>query len=260
MDDHGRRDHRRRTGTPGLARLAPSRPGGKALRKLRDSDASGKVEFWVHDDGTRPENPKASRLGPRWGLVQNDGRVLAVGILYASYLGGDEGYTASACDGSNSQWFDQLFWLGVNRAPAGWHKWTFDFDAEAGLEIFHNDRELTAVDPGKTGLRGFSAIAVWGDQGQGHEQPSGWMTLGHAGGAGEARFRPRGQPVRGERHEPGRRPARRHLHQGERAGRTAAHGPAPRGESSPSTESPGRSTSPPGWAISSTATGTSWDR
>ncbi|HOB97695.1 MAG TPA: hypothetical protein PKM43_02980 [Verrucomicrobiota bacterium] len=26
--------------------------------------------------------------GPRWGLVQNDGRVPAVGILYASYLGG----------------------------------------------------------------------------------------------------------------------------------------------------------------------------
>ena len=67
-------------------------PGGKALLKLRAGDASGKVEFWVHDDGTRPENPKASRLGPRWGLVQNDGRVLAVGFLYASYLGGAEGY------------------------------------------------------------------------------------------------------------------------------------------------------------------------
>src|SRR5208337_4972679 len=64
----------------------------------------------------------------------------------------------------------QLFWLGVNRAPAGWHKWTFDFDAEAGLEIFHNDHALSAVDSGKTGLRGFSAIAVWGDQGRGHEQ------------------------------------------------------------------------------------------
>ena len=191
-----------RQGSRGSLRVGP---GGKAFLKLRDGDASGKVEFWVHDDGTRPENPKASRLGPRWGLVQNDGRVLAVGILYASYLGGDEGYTATACDGTDTNWFDQLFWLGVNRAPAGWHKWTFDFDAEAGLEIFHNDRELTAVDAGKTGLRGFSAIAVWGDQGQGHEQIGlGGRPLGHAGGPGEAR-RPPARPTptrRARRHQP----------------------------------------------------------
>ena len=63
-------------------------PRGKALLTLRDSDGSGKVEFWVHDEGTVPANPKASRVGPRWGLVQSDGRVLAAGILYAGYLGG----------------------------------------------------------------------------------------------------------------------------------------------------------------------------
>jgi len=148
------------------------------------------------------------------------------------YLGGSEGYTASACDGS--KWFDQLFWLGVNRAPAGWHKWTFDFDAEAGLEIFHNDHALSAVDSGKTGLRGFSAIAAWGDQGQGHEQTV-WLddlsaTLGGPVRLVSAR---RGQPVRGKSHEPGCKPARHHLHQGERAGRTAAHGPAPPGEGLP---------------------------
>ena len=158
---------RGREGSHGSLRVGP---GGKAFLKLRDGDGSGKVEFWVHDDGTRPDNPKASRLGPRWGLLQNDGRVLAVGILYAGYLGGDEGYTASACDGSSTNWYDQLFWLGINRVPAGWHKWTFNFDAESGLEIFHNGREVTAVDAGKTRLRGFSAIAIWGDQGHGHEQ------------------------------------------------------------------------------------------
>ena len=193
--------------------------------KLRDGDASGKVEFWVHDDGTRPENPKASRLGPRWGLVQNDGRVLAVGILYASYLGGDEGYTASACDGSNSRsnWFDQLFWLGVNRTPAGWHKWTFNFDAEAGLEVFHNDRELTAVDSGKTGLQGFSAIAVWGDKGRARVTSRLiWLddVVGHAGRAGRASWPPaRPTPTR---RAPRARPraGRRDLHRRERAGHT----------------------------------------
>jgi hypothetical protein len=136
--------------------------------KLRDRDGSGKVEFWVYDDGTRPADPKTNRLGPRWGLVQGDGKLLAVGVLYASYLGGAEGYTATACDGRD--WFNELFWLGVNRAPAGWHRWTFDFDAQGGLQVLHNDREVSAVDSGKTGLDGFVAIAVWGDAGQDNGQ------------------------------------------------------------------------------------------
>jgi len=143
-------------------------PGGKALLRLRERDESGKVEIWVYDDGTKPEDVKARRVGPRWGLVQSDGKVLAAGILYASYLGGWEGYTATACDGRS--WYEQLFWLGVKRAPAGWHKWTFDFDAEAGLAVFHDDKEVTAVDSRRVGLKGFNAIAFWGDSGKGKEQ------------------------------------------------------------------------------------------
>jgi len=144
-------------------------PGGKALLKLRDRDESGKVELWVHDDCAKPEDVKASRVGPRWGLVQGDGKVLVIGILYASYLGGSEGYTASACDGKS--WFDQLLWLGVNRAPAGWHKWTIDFDVEAGIQFLHNDKDVNrTLDAGKAGLKGFCAIAIWGDEGKGNEQ------------------------------------------------------------------------------------------
>lgn len=143
-------------------------PGGKALLNLRDSDESGRIDLWIYDDGAVPENPKASRIGPRWGLVQTDGRLLAVGVLYAAYLGGAEGYTATASDGRD--WFDQLFWLGVNRTPASWHKWTFDFDPEVGLQVFHNDRQVNAVDSRKTSLKGFSAFAVWGDQDQGRKQ------------------------------------------------------------------------------------------
>ena len=144
-------------------------PGGKALLKLRDRDESGKVELWVHDDCAKPEDVKASRVGPRWGLVQGDGKVLVIGILYASYLGGSEGYTASACDGKS--WFDQLLWLGVNRAPAGWHKWTIDFDVEAGIQFVHNDKDVNrTLDAGKAGLNGFRAIAIWGDTGKGNEQ------------------------------------------------------------------------------------------
>jgi hypothetical protein len=86
-------------------------PGARAALKLCDADGSGKIDVWVHDDGTTPEHVKAIRVGPRWGLMQSDGKVLVIGALYANYLGGDEGYTASACDGKD--WFDRLFWLGL---------------------------------------------------------------------------------------------------------------------------------------------------
>ena len=142
-------------------------PNGKALLKLRDQDESGKVEMWVYDDGTKPANVKAARVGPRWGLVQSDGKVLACGILYASYLDGSEGYTASACDGQ--KWFEQLFWLSIKRGPAGWHKWTINFDAQAGLQILHNDKDVNvALD--KADLKGFNAIAIWGDNGKDNAQ------------------------------------------------------------------------------------------
>jgi hypothetical protein len=147
-------------------------PGAKAFLKLRDKDESGKVEMWVYDDGTVPATARAHRVGPRWGILQDDGKLLAVGVLYANYLGGDEGYTATACDAKD--WYDQLFWLAVNRKPAGWHKWTFDFDPEEGVQVFHNDRDVNAgglrVDSAKTKLKGFSALAIWGDNGKGNEQ------------------------------------------------------------------------------------------
>ena len=143
-------------------------PGGKAVLKLRDKDESGKVDIWVYDDGAKPEDAKTPRVGPRWGLVQGDGKVLAIGVLYASYLGGSEGYTATACDAKD--WFKQLFWLGVNRLPAGWHKWTFNFDAEEGIQVLHNDKEVSALDSNKVDLNGFNALAIWGENGKGGGQ------------------------------------------------------------------------------------------
>jgi hypothetical protein len=142
-------------------------PGGSALLKLRAEDGSGKVELWIYDDDSKPENPRAGRVGPRWGLLQSDKRVFAAGMLYASYVAADEGYTASASDGKN--WFDSVLWLGVNRAPAGWHKWTFDFDPEAGLRVFHDDKEVpNSLD--KANLKGFNAVEIWGDSGQDNGQ------------------------------------------------------------------------------------------
>ncbi|MGO9109184.1 MAG: hypothetical protein ACLP9L_08130 [Thermoguttaceae bacterium] len=163
--DVGFDSSRSREGQRGALRIGP---GGKAIIKLRDKAESGKLELWVYDDGTTPEKAKAARVGPRWGLLENDAKVLAAGILYNSYLGGDEGYTATLYDGKT--WFNQLFWLGVPRTPPAWHKWTFDFDAEAGLQVFHNGKELGAVDPAKVDLKGFTSIAIWGDESGGRAQ------------------------------------------------------------------------------------------
>ena len=128
-------------------------PGSKATLELAETDLSGKVEFWVYDDMTCPKRLKENHVGPRWGVAQGDGRVLAVGALYASYLGGDKGYTATASDGTS--WFEKLFWLG-GRSRAGWSKWTFDFDPEKGLKVF-KDGKPVRVDAAEVGMNGFSS-------------------------------------------------------------------------------------------------------
>lgn len=144
-------------------------PGAKAMLQLRDADGSGSARMWVYDDGSAPADVKAARVGPRWGLVRRDGRVMVVGILYSSYLGGDEGYTASISDGKT--WFDQLSWLGGNRRKAGWHLWTFELDANGAIRIFC-DGKLTGAqfDVDRTGMKGFSGIVFLGDSGKGTGQ------------------------------------------------------------------------------------------
>jgi len=141
-------------------------PGAKATIKLGAADGGGKVEMWIYDDGTTPADPKAGHTGPRWGIVQSDGTALAVGILYASYLAGDEGYTASATDGA--AWFEKLFWLAVERKPTGWHQWTFDFDADKRLlKILRDGKDVPTDEshwkPAESGITGFNAITIWGD-------------------------------------------------------------------------------------------------
>jgi hypothetical protein len=144
-------------------------PGGKATLQLRKTDGSGTVEMWVYDDGTTPTDFKAPRVGPRWGLVGEGGRVLAIGSLYNSYLGGNEGFTASANDGKS--WFDQLFWLGGNRGKPAWHKWTFNFDADGVIQILCDDKPVGGqIDAAKADMKGFSGIALWGDAGKDNGQ------------------------------------------------------------------------------------------
>ena len=143
-------------------------PRGKAVWTLRNADGSGKVDLWVFDDQTKPADAKASRVGPRWGLIQDDGRVLVMGILYARYLSGGTTYAAS--DSDQRSWF-KVQYSAVKRT-AGWHRWTFDFDAAKGLTIAHNGKALPKrrFDWNKTEIKGFTGLALFGDAGKGNEQ------------------------------------------------------------------------------------------
>ena len=229
-------------------------PGGAAVFKVQDADRSGTLELSVYDDGTRPENPKASRVGPRWGLVRKDGRLLAVGILYASYLGGSEGYTATSCDGRD--WFDQFVWLGVNRGAGRWHRWTFDFDPEIGLRILHDGKDVSAFDPEKARLDGFTSVAIWGDSGAGAGQTIWVDDLSTTSGVQTTPVVKREADPYAAVEAPPAIPIYTRTASPPRPRSTTC----PRGGASLSTASPGRSTARPGSAGSSTATGTSWAR
>ena len=157
-----------REGKGGSLKVAP---GGKAVLKLADKDLSGKVELWVYDDMAKPKEPKVNRVGPRWGVAQTDGNMLVIGILYADYLSGSQGYTGTTSDGQ--RWFDQLFWLG-GRSKAGWNQWTFDFDTEKGLKVLKDGRPVK-VDPRLVGLKGFNSLVLLGDSGAKDDAQTIWV-------------------------------------------------------------------------------------
>jgi len=141
-------------------------PGGKAVKKFSDTDASGKVEMWVYEELANPKDLKERRVGPRWGIMQGDGRVLVMGIIYAPYLSGGDTYVASDSD--------QKMWFSVQHSRLKrqtlWHKWTFDFDAEKGLVIKFDDKKTAAFDWNRTQIKGFSGVALFGDSSKDQQQ------------------------------------------------------------------------------------------
>jgi hypothetical protein len=143
-------------------------PGAKASWKLADSNLSGTVEFWVYDDGTAPEKPKESGAGATWGLIGTDGKALVVGPLYAKYLAGDKSYAAGDYDANDAKDSParKVQYLGINR-ETGWHKWTFTMDADKGLSLQVDGKDVNAkkqrFDWNKTRLGGISTLAFFGD-------------------------------------------------------------------------------------------------
>ena len=145
-------------------------PGGKAVWKLGDADLSGKVEFWVYEDGKAPADPKAHGYGSLWGVMTADGHALVSGAIYAPYLGGDTTYAVGEFNPAKAGDLPSLKcqYLGLDRA-VGWHKWTFNMDADTGLTILVDDKDVNGTTPksrfnwNKTDLPGIAAIIFMGD-------------------------------------------------------------------------------------------------
>ena len=145
-------------------------PGAKVIKPLRAENGSGHVSLWVYDDKTAPTDPKAPRVGPSWGVIQKDGKMLIVGNLYAGYISGDSGVTAA--DGE-SAFYKKVQWLSIVRKE-GWTKWDFIFDPEKGCSILANDKPVR-FDWNKTEIVGFTGVAILGDEAKGTKMQTLWV-------------------------------------------------------------------------------------
>lgn len=147
-------------------------PKAKMVFKVGEADATGSVEFWVFDDGTKPEDPKAPRSGAAWGVIDASGKWEAVGMLYAKYISGDASYALCESAGGKSL-YRLVQYIGTPRVN-GWSKWTFQFDNEKGMTVLCNDKDVSGpkkrINAEKVTVNGFTSIVVVGDTGKGNEQ------------------------------------------------------------------------------------------
>lgn len=146
-------------------------PGASAVWSLRETSGAGRVSLWVYDDGTAPAAPKKAHVGPRWGIIQPDGRVLVVGVMYAPYLAGDTTYASS--DSDQKSWFNVQY-LATPREPR-WRNWVFEFDAEKGLTLLVDGKANDRFNWNVTQALGFSGVALFGDTAGGDKPQTLWV-------------------------------------------------------------------------------------
>lgn len=146
-------------------------PGGKAVWNLRDTDGSGKVSFWVKDEGGQPENAKSRAIGPRWGVLQSDGRVLVFGKMYAPFLDGGKTYVIVDSDQKN---WHTLQYVG-EKQNTDWNLWEFNFDSKSGITVSRNGKLIKRYDWQKGQIKGFNGITLLGDMSK-SSSPNFWVS------------------------------------------------------------------------------------
>lgn len=150
-------------GPDGAPSIAVS-PKAHAVLPLRTANDSGKVTFYVYDDGTLGVPGKARGVGPRWGIVQADGRVFVAGIMYAPRLEADGSLALMDVDPADRGAFMNLKYASA-RSPGRWQKWEFDFDPDTGLKLFIDDGLLSKqrFDWNLSKATGFTGLVLYGD-------------------------------------------------------------------------------------------------
>ena len=150
-------------------------PGGRAVWKIGGADLSGKLDFWVYEDGSVAAEPRQHGSGSLWGILNKDGKALVSGSLYAPYLGGDITYATGEFDPAKAGQLPSLNcqYLGLKRT-VGWHRWTFDMDPLKGLSILLDGKNVNGAqqrfDWNKTEAVGISAVVFLGDATKGGKQ------------------------------------------------------------------------------------------
>lgn len=139
-------------------------PKSLATLKLRDADGSGKVSFFVYDDGVIASPDKKKAVGPRWGLGETTGRIFVGAIMYARYLQPEGSYCLLDADPK-----DKGAWLAVKfigpRGQPGWKKWEFSYDPETGLAVSVDGKPVPQkyFDWNTSQASGFNGLVLYGD-------------------------------------------------------------------------------------------------
>lgn len=146
-------------------------PKGKAVLKLRDSDGSGKVSFFVYDDGKVAMAEKQFSVGPRWGMTAKDGRVLAGAIMYHPKLHPTGSLCLFDTNPADKNAWRPFKYLAPRGAP-GWKKWEFDYNPEKGLAISVDGKPVTEkyFNWNYSKAAAFNGLVFYGDDTEGTPQ------------------------------------------------------------------------------------------
>ncbi|NRA37083.1 MAG: hypothetical protein HRU15_02995, partial [Planctomycetes bacterium] len=141
------------------------------LPLFKKKDGTGTITVQFYDDMTLPADFSTTRRGPSFGLRNKDGYEMSIGIMYASFIKGEEYYYLNHYRFSDkaetpSKWIKHIK---VKRVK-GWNSFAFEFDARKGLIIKHNDKDINhglGGNPFKweeTKFTSFDKIIIHGDK------------------------------------------------------------------------------------------------
>lgn len=146
-------------------------PGGSAIFTFQNAPGAGRVELLVYEDGVSVDKPKAGHnYGVLYGVGQGpDQPALVAGSIYAAYLAGDATYSlGDFTPGSTELPSHKVSYLGLKRT-VGWHKWTFDMEAEKGLKVLFDGKAASRFDWNTTRIKGINQVVIFGDKAGGKQ-------------------------------------------------------------------------------------------